>query len=209
MSAKKKLAAVAAPELVKLDFGCGPRKREGFHGVDALPFDGKVDTVMNIAWRPGKIPGLINPVTNKDAVILKSGFAKWHWADGSVDEAHASHFLEHLTGNERVHFFNELFRVLRPGAQASIIVPSWTHERAYGDPTHQWPPVVGFSFYYLNAKWREVNAPHCGYTCDFDFAGGNGLAAPWDSRSQETQAFAQTHYLNVATDMFVTVTKRK
>jgi hypothetical protein len=182
LSAKKKLAAIKAPELLKLDFGCGKNKREDFHGVDSIKFDG-VDTVMDLR-------------------------KKWHWADGVVDEAHASHFLEHLTGPERVHFFNELFRVLRPGASANIIVPSWTHERAYGDPTHQWPPVTGFSFYYLNKKWRDVNAPHCGYTCDFDFSGGNGLAAPWDSRPQEVQAFAQTHYINVATDMYVTVTKR-
>lgn len=183
MSAKKKLAVAAAPELLRIDLGCGPRKREGFHGVDSLSFDGKVDTVMDLR-------------------------KKWPWKDGSVDEAHTSHFLEHLTGSERVHFFNELYRVLRSGAKAQIIVPSWTSERAYGDPTHQWPPVVGFSFYYLNKQWREANAPHTGYTCDFDFVGGNGLAAPWDSRNQETQAFAQTHYLNVATDMFVTVTKK-
>ena len=88
-------------------------------------------------------------------------------------------------------------------------MPSWTSERAYGDPTHQWPPVVGFSFYYLNKAWREVNAPHCGYTCDFDFMGGNGVAPPWDCRPQEVQAFAQIHYINVATDMFITLTKRK
>ena len=203
MSAKKKLAAVAAPELLKLDFGCGPNKRAGFHGVDALPFDGKVDTVLNLVEEE---PYYVSPRDKYKP--MSQGYKKWPWKDGTVDEAHASHFLEHLTGVERVHFFNELYRVLRPGAQASIIVPSWTSERAYGDPTHQWPPVVGFSFYYLNKGWRATNAPHCGYTCDFDFSGGNALAAPWESRPQEVQAFAQTHYLNVATDMFVTVTKR-
>lgn len=184
MSAKKKLAPVAASVPLKLDLGCGPNKREGFIGVDALPFDGKVDQVLDLR-KP------------------------WPWKDGSVDEVHTSHFLEHLTNNERVHFFNELYRVLRAEAKASIIVPSWSSERAYGDPTHQWPPVVGFAFYYLNAAWRKLNAPHCGYTCDFDFQGGNSLAQEWTVKNQETQLFAQTHYLNVACDMFVTITKAK
>lgn len=167
---------------IKLDLGCGPRKREGFIGVDAMKFDG-VDVVADLR-KP------------------------WKWKTGTVDEAHCSHFLEHLTGAERISFFNELHRVLKKGAKATIIVPSWTSERAYGDPTHQWPPVCGFSFYYLNADWRKANAPHVGYTCDFDFIGGNSLAHPWGLKTQEAQGFAQTHYLNVAQDMHVTLTKR-
>ncbi len=178
----KNLKVIEAPAILRLDLGCGKNKREGFHGVDARQFDGKVDTVFDLRQ-------------------------PWAWPDGSIEEAHSSHFLEHLTGHERVHFFNELFRVLRPGGKATIIVPSWTSERAYGDPTHQWPPVTGFSFFYLNKQWREANAPHTGYVCDFDFVGGNSLAQPWDSRNQETQSFAQTHYINVAQDMHVTITK--
>jgi SAM-dependent methyltransferase len=182
--AKQKIKAVAAPQVLRLDLGCGPNKRgPEWTGVDALPFDGKVDVVCDLR-KP------------------------WTWADESVDEVHCSHFLEHLTGFERVHFFNELYRVLRKGEKATIIVPHWSSERAYGDPTHQWPPVVGFSFYYLNKAWRDQNAPHTGFTCDFDFSGGNSIAQPWNSRNQETQMFAQNHYINVAQDMWATVTKR-
>ena len=180
--AKAKKLALVQPAALKLDLGCGPNKRDGFHGVDIMEFKG-VDTVADLRGR-------------------------WPWVDGSVEEVHCSHFLEHLTGAERVRFFNELYRVLKKDAKATIIVPSWTSERAYGDPTHQWPPVVGFSFYYLNKAWRDVNAPHCGYTCDFDFTGGNSLANPWNLKTQEAQAFAQTHYINVAQDMHVTVSKR-
>jgi hypothetical protein len=168
---------------VKLDIGCGKNKKAGFHGVDAIEFPG-VDTVLDVR-------------------------VDWPWEDNSIEEVHASHFLEHLTGEERVHFFNELYRVLKPGAGAMIIVPSWTSERAYGDPTHKWPPVCGFAFYYLNKAWREANAPHTGYTCDFDFSGGNSLAPPWGTKEDSVQAHAQVHYLNVAQDMFVTVVKAK
>lgn len=182
---------IPAPKPIKLDFGCGPNKREGFTGIDVRQFGGKVDIVLDIVER---CDGL---------------FKKWPWDDESVDEAHTSHFVEHLTGDERVHFFNELYRVLKFGAQATIIVPSWTSERAYGDPTHKWPPFCGFSFFYMNKAWRDQNAPHVGYTCDFDFAGGNSLADPWGLRAAETQAFAQAHYLNVAQDILSTVSKVK
>lgn len=180
--AKAKLKQIVQPHL-KLDLGCGKNKREGFHGVDARKFDG-VDTVHDLRQ-------------------------KWPWADGSVGEIHCSHFLEHLTGHERVHFFNELHRVMAPDAKGTIIVPHWSSERAYGDPTHQWPPVVFFSFYYLNKEWREQNAPHSGYECHFEATGGNNIAPPWNSRNQETQMFAQTHYMNVAQDLIVTVTAKK
>jgi len=131
----------------------------------------------------------------------------WIWGDESVSEVHCSHFLEHLDQKERVHFFNELYRVLQKDAKATIIVPSWTSERAYGDPTHKWPPVVGFSFLYLNKAWRDANAPHTDYKCDFGFQGGNSLAHPWGLKNQEAQIFAQTHYLNVAQDTWVTLTR--
>lgn len=174
----RKAKQVKQPLPVLLDLGCGKNKREGFTGVDAKQFDGKVDIIHDLRTR-------------------------WPWDDDSVDEVNCSHFLEHLTQEERVFFANELYRVLKNGAKALIIVPSWTSERAYGDPTHKWPPVVGFSFFYWNAAWRKDNAPHTGFTCNFDFGGGNQIAPPWNMRAQEVQMFAQNHYLNVATDVFV------
>lgn len=183
--AKAKLKPVPTPApLLKLDLGCGMRPREGFTGVDVKQINGKADIVFDLRKTP------------------------WPWGDGSVEEVHCSHFLEHLAGAERIPFFNELYRVLIPGGKATIIIPSWTSERAYGDPTHQWPPMTGFFFYYLDKGWRKDNAPHVDYTCDFEFIGGNSLGPPWTLRNAETQAFAQTHYLNVAQDIHTTLTKR-
>lgn len=184
MSKKHKKRIVGSPSAstLKLDLGCGPHKREGFHGVDALSFPG-VDTVHDLR----------NP---------------WPWATDSVSEVHCSHFLEHLTGAERVHFWNELYRVLKLNAMAQIIVPHWSSGRAYGDPTHQWPPVVEFAFYYLDKKWREQNAPHCGLACDFHATWGYSLVPAWQAKAQEAQLFAMTHYREVAQDLIATVTKR-
>lgn len=175
---KKQLKPVEVVAPLKLDLGAGKNARPGFVAVDVIAFPGVT------------VHDLTKP---------------WPWGDSSVGEVHSSHFLEHLTQDERVHFFNELWRVMQPKAQATIIVPSWTSERAYGDPTHKWPPVVGFSFLYLNKAWREANAPHTDYTCDFGFQGGNSLQHPWQLKNQEAQIFAQTHYLNVAQDMWVTL----
>jgi hypothetical protein len=169
---------------LKLDFGCGKNKREGFTGVDVIAFDG-VDVVLNAGTDP------------------------WPWADDSVDEAHASHFLEHLTGSERIHFVNELYRVCKLGAKTTIITPHWASCRAYGDLTHQWPPVSEFWFYYLSPDWRKVNAPHNNfYTCNFECVWGYAMRPDVQSRNQEFQAFAMANYKEAIADMQATLTKR-
>lgn len=171
-------------EPLKLDLGCGPNPREGFIGVDVLPFDGKVGKVFDLRKSP------------------------WPWASGSVDEVHSSHFLEHLTGAERVPFFNELYRVMKKDAKASIVTPHWSSGRAYGDVTHQWPPVVEMFWYYLDKGWRAANAPHVGLDCDFLATWGYSIDPQWQTRSQETQMFGVSHYREVAQDMIATLVKR-
>jgi hypothetical protein len=178
----KKVQTPATETLVKLDLGCGKNKKEGFTGVDAISFDG-VDIVADLR-------------------------KKWRWADNSVDEVHCSHFIEHLTNDERVHFYNELYRILKKDSKATLVAPHWSSGRAYGDPTHQWPPVVEFSFYYLDKGWREVNAPHCGLKCDFNASWGYSMHPTWQSKNSETQMFGITHYREVAQDIICTVVKR-
>lgn len=175
---------------MRLDFGCGPNKREGFLGVDSIAFPG-VDVVMNIAGEP------------------------WPWEDASVDEAHASHFVEHLNAWQRVYFFNQLYRVLKPGAQASIIVPHWASTRAYGDPTHQWPPFSEFALFYLDKGWRAANAPHTdsehdlnGFECDFSATWGYGMHPSLMARNQEFQQFALNNYKEAASDLHATLTRK-
>ncbi len=175
--------------MVKIDLGCGKNKKLGFVGVDQIAFPG-VDVVTDIA------DGL------------------WPWEAGEVEEAHASHFVEHLTAQQRVHFYNELWRVLKVGGQATIIVPHWCSNRAYGDPTHQWPPVSEMSFFYLDRKWRAENAPHTdaehwpqGYRCNFTTTWGYGIHPAIQVRNQEFQQFAISFYKEAAQDLHATLTK--
>ena len=176
---------------VKIDLGCGPNKQAGFVGVDSLAFDGKVDIVLDL------------------------GKDKWPWEDNSVDEFHSSHFLEHLDAMERVHFWNELHRVLKSGKGGRLIVPYWNAARAFGDPSHKWPPISEWHFLYLNKTWRKANAPHSdsehvswGYNCDFDTVTAYALHPELITRAPEYQQFAIQWYREAAQDSITTVTKK-
>jgi ubiquinone/menaquinone biosynthesis C-methylase UbiE len=177
---------------IRIDLGAGPNKKAGFLGVDSIAFPG-VD------------------------VVLKIGSEVWPWDDNSVDEAHCSHTLEHLTNLndkwERVHFFNELYRVLKPGAKCTLIIPHWNSNRYYGDPTHK-EPFSEMGFYYLSKEWRKGNAPHSdkehnpnGYSCDLQAVWGYALHPALTTRNAEYQQFAQQWYKEAVQDMHATLTK--
>lgn len=175
---------------IKLDLGCGPNKRgPEWTGVDSIKFPG-VDVVLD----------------------LNHG---WPWPDNSVEEIHCSHCIEHFDSVQRVHIYNEMFRVLKVGCKATLIAPYWSSGRAYGDPTHKWPPISGFGFFYLLKTWRMANAPHTdfehwppGYKCDFDATWGFSLHPQVASRNQEFQQFAMQFYTEAAQDVICTLTKR-
>ena len=94
---------------MKLDLGCGPRKKEGFIGVD---FDDK--------W----------PGVDVAADLTK----RFPYPDSSVDEIWAHDVIEHLP--DRIHTMNELWRVCKAGAEVNIRVPSTDGRGAFQDPTH-------------------------------------------------------------------------
>jgi hypothetical protein len=168
---------------VQIDLGCGPNKRAGFTGVDVRSFDG-VDVVADLT-------------------------GPWPWDADSVDEAHSSHFIEHLTGPQRIHFVNELHRVLKVGGIATLIAPHCFSSRAYGDLTHQWPPVSEFWGYYLLKEWRAANAPHNDeYTCDFNFQCVFNLHQEIIPRHPEYQQHASKFFKEAAQDIIFTLTKR-
>lgn len=177
---------------MKIDLGCGKNKKEGFIGVDQFQMDG-VDVVLDI------------------------GTETWPWEDNSVEEAHCSHFLEHLTNFEgkwqRTHFFNELYRVLQPGAKCTLIIPHWASTRYYGDPTHK-EPFSEMGFYYLSKEWRMGNAPHSdkevnphGYDCNFIAVWGNGMHPAIVQRSPDFQQFAMSWFKEAIHDIHATLTK--
>jgi len=184
---KTKLAPVkVTKEEVRLcvDIGCGKNPKAGFTGLDALDFGQKY--VHDV--RKG-LPFKAN----------------------SVDEVHSSHFVEHLTWAERVPFFNELYRVMKPGATATIITPMWSHECFYGDPTHKEPMSQWYRLY-LCKEWRSTQAPHVPYTCDFpinDQSCTGTLEQHMMTRNPEYQQEAGRSQINSTRDLVVTLKAKK
>ena len=187
----------AAPETVvapiRIDLGSGPNPREGFIGVDSIKFNDKT-------------------------VVLNIGSDRWPWDDNSVEEAHCSHTLEHLTNFgdkwERVHFFNSLYRVLKPGAKCLLIFPHWASSRYYGDPTHK-EPISEWFAYYLSREWRAVNAPHAdkqhnpnGYDCNFEVSWGNAEHPALANRAAEYRSYATQWYKEAILDLHCQLIKR-
>lgn len=167
---------------LKLDIGCGKVKEKGWSGIDAIDFG------------------------QKHVHDVREGLPMFK--DNSVDEIRSNHFVEHLTGAERIAFFNECYRVLKPEAKMTVITPCWSHACAYGDPTHQWPPMSPWYPLYLNKEWRDGNAPHTSYTCNFDYV----IAGSWDqsidSRNQEYKQMAMNTQINAWRDLIVTFVKK-
>jgi ubiquinone/menaquinone biosynthesis C-methylase UbiE len=171
---------------VKLDFGAGNNCREGFESVDLY------------------LPGA------KYQIDLTS--FPFPWPDESVEEINCSHFLEHIPKEKRWPFFEECYRILKPEGKMHINVPNWKSERAYGDMTHEWPPVSTMMFWYLNKNWREQNKLTYGpydIKCNFDVnAGPSGIVPQFAQRSYDAQVFVTTHYMESYMDMWVILTKR-
>ena len=95
---------------MKIDFGCGRRKRLGFFGIDCQALEG-VDLVCDCNL-PIPLP------------------------DNCADEANAIDFLEHVNNDKRIHIMTEIWRLLKPGGLFTSFTPS-TDGRGWAcDPTH-------------------------------------------------------------------------
>lgn len=165
---------------MKIDIGCGKNCQEGFEGIDALDFG------------------------QKHVHDIREGIP---FEDNSVEEVHCSHFIEHLTWPERVNFINELYRVMQDGSKCTLILPHWCSCRYYGDPTHK-EPMSEFAFYYLSKAWRVDNAPHVGYTCDFEVTWGYSMNPVIHTRNQEYQQYAMSNFKEAITDIHATLIKK-
>ena len=134
---------------------------------------------------------------------------KWAQASNSVDSVDALNIIQFLKPAERIHFANEMWRVMKPGAKASISTPWWASARAYADLAFEYPPVSEGWFYHLNKEWREANAPWGkAYKCDFDFGIGYNLHPSMANRNTEYVTNAITFWKESAQDIGVTLTKR-
>jgi hypothetical protein len=114
------------------------------------------------------------------------------------------HFLE---PDERIKFVNELWRVLKPNAKATITIPHWLSNSYYSDLRVKWPPVTEGWFWNLNRGWREENKISSEYTCNFHVVPAFGVNPAVSIRSKEFTEFALQYYKEAATSLIMTLTK--
>jgi SAM-dependent methyltransferase len=116
---------------MKINLGSGGQPREGYVNVDSNPKSPKVSVVHDLDAYP------------------------WPFESDCADEVYISHCLEHLADRNRA--MKEIHRILKPGGVLHALVPHFTWQFAYADPTHRHFFAHGTFFYY---------ARECGY---FDF----------------------------------------
>jgi ubiquinone/menaquinone biosynthesis C-methylase UbiE len=108
-------------EKIIIELGCGPRKKEGRIGVDAVDLPG-VDIVADLEKGLPFLP------------------------DNSVDQIYCRHLLEHIKNFENL--MAEIVRVLKRDGTAHIFVPHFSNPHYYSDVTHT--RFFGlYSFYYF------------------------------------------------------------
>lgn len=93
---------------MKLNLGCADRHQPGYVNVDICP---PADQIADLSQR-------------------------WPWEDSSVQEVMAEDIIEHIA--DKIHFMNELHRVLRNGGEALIVTPNAARGAGFWqDPTHK------------------------------------------------------------------------
>lgn len=110
---------------------------------------------LNLGACDRKVENFISVDIAEPADVIADLSKPWPWVDSSVDEVLAQDIFEHLPS--RIFTMNELHRVLKPGAKATIEVPSASKGAGYAqDPTHVSPWCLN-SFQYFEAGSFAVN----------------------------------------------------
>ncbi len=94
----------------KLNLGCGRDIKEGYCNLDKVNLKG-VDVVQDLESFP------------------------WDLPDNEFDEVYCSHVLEHV--GDLLSVMEEIHRVCKDGAKIKILVPYFSAQGSFNDPTHK------------------------------------------------------------------------
>lgn len=189
---KLKLVEAKSTPSLKLDLGCGQNPKEGFEGVDVR--GGKAKHVFDLFTFP------------------------WPFEDSSVEEIHASHFLEHipareveerdLVGKDKRYlgadmlfaFMDECYRILKPDCWMHVVVPSGRSNRAFWDPTHR-RFFMQETFLYFARDWRtQQGLDHYRVACNFGVEVTHSMPQEEGLKSGEAQSARFSTLWNVTVD---------
>ena len=173
---------------------------------------------LNLGSGGKKLPGWVNvdsqPMEDPDIVVDLSQDI-WPWRESSVDEVFASHVLEHIGPVPQgfFHFMREVYRVCKPGAGITFVLPHPSHDIYLNDPTHVHPVMPGtlamFSKKYsdtLALKGQRLT-PFWKYLgVDFDLGKIKYWFDPAVDREDPELGFKSKHFRNIIFEWGTTLT---
>lgn len=122
---------------------------------------------LNLGCADILLKGYLNVDIGPPADTIVDLTGPWPWETSSVFHVVAHDIIEHLPN--RIHTMNELHRVMSPGSQVEIIVPSASKGAGFAqDPTHKSQWCMN-SFQYYQAESFAVGrlANNYGITARF------------------------------------------
>lgn len=110
---------------------------------------------LNLGCADILLPDFTNVDVGPPADTIADLSLPWPWPTSSVSHVVAHDIIEHIT--DRIHFMNELHRVMEAGARVEIITPNASRGAGYWqDPTHKSGWCLN-SFQYYQAGSFAVN----------------------------------------------------
>jgi len=156
------------PTVVVLHLGCDDKKTPEALGLQFKtgPGGAAIDApvrMVNLDMNPHVQPDLLC-VLGKERIALE---------DNSVDFVIALHVLEHIgdhAGDVKAwfYFWQEVYRVMKPGAALQFECPYFSSVWAWADPTHV-RAISEFTFLYLNQDAYRCPGAIPDYRVPFDF----------------------------------------
>lgn len=169
------LVLAPEPQCLKLDLACGQTPKEGFEGVDLYAPEAKhkvdlwkfplpwADNSVDEIWCSHFVEHLpAREVEERDLARDPRDEGPEGWWYRNPEAAWG------MVGQDFLFaFFDECWRILKPGGVMTVVVPNARSSRAFQDPTHR-RFIVAETFGYLLKEWRQLNKlDHYRVRCDF------------------------------------------
>jgi hypothetical protein len=121
---------------------------------------------LNLGCSDAHVKGWLNVDRCEPADVITDLSQCWPWTHSTVEAIKAWDIFEHLPN--KLWTMNEAHRVLVPGGQLDLFVPTTDGRGAFQDPTHKswWTPNDLFYFCEEYVEWQRFHVAY-GITARF------------------------------------------